>query len=147
MGMKNFRVLLWMAVSFLAAFFGALSASAHSFDAKLVAKLEAYVGQCNGPGAEPKPKMAEFVSYLQTNGFRGAKVECGVSNLGAQSPMILIFVADASEYYVNFKKKGKSWQVSDVLEDANTPAGVKRAAVWPAPGKVSSPSSLPYRGP
>ena len=103
------------------------------FNAAMAAKAAAYIGQCNGPGAEPKPRMSEFVDYLWANGLKDAKVECGVSNFEKNSPMIMIHAADGSEYYVNFKTaKGKTlWQTGEVILDAKTPEGMKRKVVWP----------------
>ena len=115
--------------------FVATTTLAETFDAKLVEKLNTYISECNGPGAAPKPKMAEFEKYLEGTSFKGSKIECGVSNMGAQTPMLMIHSAEGNEYYVNFKKKGKSWAVGEAIEDTKTSDGMKRKVVWPVSAK------------
>lgn len=110
--------------------------AAEPFDAKMAEKSGKYVFECNGPGVQPKPKMSEYVDYLWAHGLKDAKVECGVSNFGTNSPMIMIHAADGSVYYVNFVRKGKNgWKTGEVILDAKTPEGMKRKVVWPPKAK------------
>jgi hypothetical protein len=117
----------------IVSFAGVAYADSPAFTGKLVAKLNAYVGECGAPGADPKPKMAEFVKYLQTNGFKDAKVECSLSHFEGTTPVILIHGADGAEYFVNFRyAKGRSKpKVSDAMVDEPSPAGPKRHSLWP----------------
>ncbi len=105
--------------------------AASPIDAKLVEKFNANVANCGAPGMEPKPKMAEFVTYLQGHGFKDVKLECGVSNYGPNAPMIMLHLADGGEIYVNFKKVKGAPKVSEIIEDSMTPDGKKRHTVWP----------------
>jgi hypothetical protein len=107
------------------------------FDSRMAEKAALYVSECNGPGVEPKPKMKEFEKYLSENGLKDAKLECGVSNFGTTSPVILIHAVGGSEYYVNFVRSGKKgWKTGEVILDAMTAEGKKRKVVWP----IQSPS-------
>ena len=107
--------------------------AASTVDAKLVAKLNLYIRECNGPGMEPKPKMVEFASYIQSHGFKDAKIECGVSNFGGSAPMMMIHLVDGGEIYVNYKSDKQGTKVSEIIEDSNTPEGKKRHVIWPVP--------------
>jgi hypothetical protein len=100
----------------------------------MVAKLDAYVSECKSRDYETSKKTAEFKKYMADNGLKDAKLECGISNFGDTSPVITINASDGSTYFINFKRKGKKdFVVSDIMEDANTPDGMKRKVIWPAP--------------
>ncbi len=133
------RSVLLVAIPFVLSLFGS-AALAHTLDAAAVAKLNVYVKECNRPGMEPKPKMAELVTYLQANGFADAKLECGVSNQGATTPVILLHLPDGGEIFVNYAKSKSGLKVSDVIEDAKTPDGMKRYVLWPA-SKATAPKT------
>lgn len=132
--MKTSRALVFVLGLFT---FGVAGLAGEPFDAKMAEKAAVYVRECNGAGVQPKPKMSEFVDFLWANGLKDARVECGVSNFGANAPMILIRAADKSVYYVNFAPKGKiGWKTGDVILDAATPEGMKRRVVWPPAKKT-----------
>ncbi|MBS1962138.1 MAG: hypothetical protein JST04_07980 [Bdellovibrionales bacterium] len=102
-------------------------------NAAIVEKLNAAVKECNGPGAEPKPKMGDYVTYLWEHGFKDAKVECGVSNYGPAAPVIMIHLADGGLIYVNYSAGKRGTKVKEMIEDAKEPEGMKRYVIWPAP--------------
>lgn len=104
-----------------------------SVNAAIVEKLNAAVKECNGPGAEPKPKMGDYVTYLWANGFKDAKVECGISNYGKAAPVIMIHLADGGVVYVNYASGKGGVKVSEIIEDSKTPEGMKRYVIWPEP--------------
>jgi hypothetical protein len=133
--MKNLVALPLIALPFLAS--GSVFAAA-KVDATLVAKLNAHIADCNGPGMEPKPRMKEFADYLRSHGFKEAKLECGVSNLDpkAPAPVLMLHLADGGEIYVNYKKDKRGAKVSEIVEDRKTDAGLKRETIWPAAKKA-----------
>jgi hypothetical protein len=104
-------------------------------NAVLIGKLNTYIKQCNAPGADPKPKMAEFVTYLHGHGFKGARIECGVSHYEGTAPLLMIHLADGGEIYVNYNTDKSRARVSEIIEDVNTPQGKKRRQIWPVPKK------------
>jgi hypothetical protein len=132
--MKNFAAL---PLVILGLFASASASAASKVDSALVAKLNAHIGNCNAPGMEPKPKMKELADYIQSHGFKDAKIECGISNLDPKSPapVLLLHLADGGEIYVNYKKSKGGARVSEIVEDRKTDAGPKRETIWPAAKK------------
>ena len=106
-------------------------ASAGTFDAAVVEKLNRAVRECNAPGMEPKPGMSEFTKFLESRGFKGVKIECGVSHFADATPFLLLRLLDGSEVFVNYKKTKSGAVVSEIVEDVATPEGNKRKVVWP----------------